>query len=86
MNNDNTFPYIIPGTVIISEASAQPYDGYTILTDGTTIRLRGDGTGTGDDGTDYTCVSRGVGTPDTDGNYYDYEVIGWAESGSCYHG
>lgn len=86
MNTDNIFPRILPGTVITPEASAQPYDGYTILADGTTIRLRGDGTGTAEDGTDYTCVSRGVGTPDDDGNFDEYEVIGWVESWSCHHG
>ena len=86
MNNENTFPYILPGTTIIPESPTQPYDGYIIITDGTTIRLRGDGTGTAEDGTDYTCVSRGVGTPDDDGNFDEYEVIGWVESWSCHHG
>ena len=86
MNNENTFPYILPGTTIIQESSTQPYDGYIIFTDGTTIRLRGDGTGTAEDGTDYTCVSRGVGTPDDDGNFDEYEVIGWVESWRCHHG
>lgn len=86
MNTENTFPSLIPGATIIPESDRQPYDGYTILADGTTIRLRGDGTGTAENGTDYTCVSRGVGTPDEEGNFDEYYVLGWAESRDCAHG
>ena len=84
-NSDNTFPLLRPGAEIIHEADVQPYDGYIVLQDGTTLRLRGDGTGTSEDGTDYTCVSRGIGEHDGEVGYNEYEILGWVETSDvCY--
>ena len=80
MRTDNIFPRLRDYSAIIPEAEVQPYEGYILLQDGTSIRLRGDGTGTSENGTDYTCVSRGVGEPE-EGEYYDeYKVLGWVNS------
>lgn len=79
-NSDNIFPLLRPGAEIIPESNNQPYSGYTVLEDGTTILLRGDGTGTAENGTDYTCVSRGTGEPDGEGGYDEYEILGWVET------
>lgn len=79
MRTDNIFPRLRDYSAIIPEAEVQPYEGYILLQNGTSIRLRGDGTGTSENGTDYTCVSRGVGEPE-EGEYDEYEVIGWVNS------
>ena len=79
-NSDNIFPLLRPGAEIIHEANVQPNDGYIVLQDGTNLRLRGDGTGTSEDGTDFTCVSRGIGEPEGEGGYDEYEVLGWVET------
>lgn len=75
----NIFPRLRNYSAIIPEAEVQPYDGYTVLQDGVVIRLRGDGTGTADNGTDYTCVSRGI-EPDAEGYFDAYEILGWVKS------
>lgn len=80
-NSNNIFPMLRHGAEIIHESDVQPYDGYVVLQNGTTLRLRGDGTGTSDeDGTEYTIVSRGIGEPDEEGGYAEYEALGWAET------
>ena len=77
---NDTFPMLRSGAEIIHEANIQPYDGYVVLQDGTILRLRGDGTGTSEGGTEYTTVSRGIGEPDGEGGYDEYEVLGWVET------
>ena len=79
MYKDNIFPRIKRNAVIFSEAEKQPYEGYIVLQKGINIRIRGDGTGTAGDGTDYTCVSRGIGEPNGEG-FEEYEVIGWTKT------
>ena len=84
-NSNNIFPMLRPGAEIIHEADVQPHDGYVVLQDGTILRLRGDGTGTSEGGTDYTTVSRGMGEPDGEGGYNEYEILGWAETSDVRH-
>lgn len=49
-----------------------------VLSNGATIHLRGDGTGTDRVfGDEYVEISRGIGEP-VDGEYEQYEYLGWA--------
>lgn len=69
---DKICPRLRAGAVIVREDEDAPfYEGYVTLTDGTYIRLRGDGTGTDSQGRDWTSVSRDLGDD-------DYEFLGWA--------
>lgn len=82
------FPCVDPGAEIIPEKQYIPPSGglygYIMLETGITIALRGDGTGTGDDGEDYTRIYRGIGTPDENGDFSEYEEIGWTLSRNTY--
>ena len=57
--------------IIPEDSSAAYIDGYVTLVDGTCIRLRGDGTGTDENGRDWTSVSREIEDD-------EFEYIGWA--------
>lgn len=78
----DTCPRLRKGAKIISEKTWYGTT-YLDLTNGVTLHLRGDGTGTAENGTEYTCVSRGVGDPDDEGNFDTYEILGWVESRDC---
>lgn len=82
------FPCVESGAEIISEKQYIPPSGelygYVVLENGVTIELLGDGTGTGDDGEDYVSVHRGVGEPDENGDFLEYEEIGWTLSRNTY--
>lgn len=69
----NIFPRLHHYDSIVPEADGQPYDGYTVLEDGTILRLVGDGTGHDERGLQYTCVSRMVEDE-------EFEVLGWVKS------
>lgn len=83
------FPCVDPGAEIIPEKQYLPPSGelygYVVLENDITIALRGDGTGTGDDGEDYTRIYCGIGTPDENGDFSEYEEIGWTLSRNTYN-
>ena len=88
MPNLYLFPCVDPGAEIIPEKQYIPPSGglygYVVLETGVTIELLGDGTGTGDDGEDYTSIHCGVGYPDENGDFLEYEEIGWTLSRNTY--
>lgn len=88
MPNLYLFPCVYPSAEIIPEKQYIPPSGelygYIMLETGVTVALRGDGTGTGDDGEDYTSVYYGVGTPDENGDFIEYKQIGWTLSRNTY--
>lgn len=89
MPNLYFFPCVDPAAEIIPEKQYLPpsgeLHGYTVLENGITIALRGDGTGTGDDGEDYTNIYCGKGMPDENGDFSEYELVGWALSRHTYN-
>lgn len=88
MSSLDLFPCVDTGAEIIPEKQYIPPSGelygYVVLETGVTIALRGDGTGTGDDGEDYTRIYCGIGTPDVSGDFLEYEEIGWTLSRNTY--
>lgn len=57
--------------IITLDMTARYIDGYVTLNTGTCIRLRGDGTGTDEEGRDWTCVSLEVEED-------EFVEVGWA--------
>ena len=83
MNVIDIYPRLRENATIISEKANQPYDGYVVLENDIVLRLCNDGTGYSDNGTQFVCVSRGVGEIDDEGCYDEYEVLGWTETSNC---